>query len=821
MQKMKPALWSLLMVMGVLLLANCRQPEPNPEPTPAETNTPVVAPTIAITLTPTTEPEPSPTFDTAVLENLPDWEPQLIYSSPVMGEEVMLDGAITLRFDQPMDPDSVAEALLIEPDVAGELSWPRPDTMIFTPAEQLGREQRYTVQIGEAAVAANGLSLREPINLQLQTVGFLEVSSLTPAEGTEIRRDDAVTVLFNRPVVPVVASQDQDQLLNPVVIEPEIEGKGEWISTSIYRFTPTDGWAGGTQYKVTVPQGLEDVSGGVLAEAVETSFSTENPYLATSYPWRGAEGLLLDAGFRLTFNMPMDRASTEAAVSLSREVPLTFSWDDFDQTLLITPTQPLEIGTSYLLDIDSSAQAQGGGATLQREERIDFQTVPLPAVVDTRPEDGRQDAYASNSVNFFFASPMNWETIVDQVEVSPESAGQAVTYEYEEGGAWLAVNFEQDHSSGYTVVIPATAEDIYGNQLGQAYILSFRTRRAEPYANFNLPYGVNHLSHSFSSDIGLFYRNVSELNVVLYDAGLPVELAQGFYYGAAEGSTELMSWTIDTSETAENENGVSFVSLNNNEPLPNGVYYVSLTTPEFEAQAYGGTDTYLVVADTNLVVKESVDGVYVWATDISSGRPVTATVLALYDGYRQQLGTAETDDDGFAHFDYTPPNGYFEGVAVIAETAGQPGFGFATSQWNDTVAPYEFGIDSGSSVEVAQTSYLYTDRPLYRPGDTVYFRGILREQNYGRYALPQNRTVQVAVESWSYSSNEPFREEFELAVTPDGTFDGEITLPEEAELGDYYISLLDPYELDRNGVGFQLLEFRKPEFEVMVTAENI
>ena len=50
----------------------------------------------------------------------------------------------------------------------------------------------------------------------------------------------------------------------------------------------------------------------------------------------------------------------------------------------------------------------------------------------------------------------------------------------------------------------------------------------------------------------------------------------------------------------------------------------------------------------------------------------------------------------------------------------------------------------------------------------------------------------VVAETWSYSSEEPFREEYELSVSPEGAFSGEIELPEDADLGEYQLFYKSP-----------------------------
>ena len=41
--------------------------------------------------------------------------------------------------------------------------------------------------------------------------------------------------------------------------------------------------------------------------------------------------------------------------------------------------------------------------------------------------------------------------------------------------------------------------------------------------------------------------------------------------------------------------------------------------------------------------------------------------------------------------------------------------------------------------------YMYTDRPIYRPGQTVYFRGVARQAFNGRYELPPVNTIPLTL----------------------------------------------------------------------------
>ncbi len=182
---------------------------------------------------------------------------------------------VMVRFDQPMDQASVEQAFAIEPAVPGEFSWPQPDTLAFTPADPLARSTGYSIRVADSASALSGETLQQPVEIDWQTVGNFSVSQFQPEDGARsVQTDAVVTVVFNQPVVPLVATGDQADLPQPLIFEPAVAGAGEWTSTSIYRFQADPAFAGGTSYTVSVDPTLENFAGGVIEDAPTWQFTT-------------------------------------------------------------------------------------------------------------------------------------------------------------------------------------------------------------------------------------------------------------------------------------------------------------------------------------------------------------------------------------------------------------------------------------------------------------------------------------------------------------------------------------------------------------------
>ncbi|GAB4279950.1 MAG: hypothetical protein Kow0080_32500 [Candidatus Promineifilaceae bacterium] len=816
-----------LFVLVILFVVACRREEevlPTAVPTaipPTAISQPEAVPAAAVPTETAVAPQANP-IDPAQI----DWSPQIVYSSPAPGEEALLDGAVTIRFDQPMNQQSVETAFSAEQAssgraVSGEFSWPRPDTLIFTPRTTLARQQTYNIRINNNAKSSNGIPLKEPVSLTLQTVGNLEVSQVIPAPGTtDVQPDTAVTVLFNRPVVPLVTTAQQADLPHPLTFNPPISGQGEWISTSIYRFTPEEPLAGGTSYEVTIDPSLTDVTGGQLERPYFWRFNTLQPKVVGVTPDDGSSGIIPTDPIRIEFNMAMDPATTEAAVSLvsanRTSVPLQSEWQRNNHILVITPTVRLDLDTTYQIRVSQNATAAGGTSSLAREFTASFKTVPFPAVLRTNPADGETADPWLRGISIEFASPMNFADFADRILIEP-TPKNAQTFYRSFPSQYLDINFEYEPSTEYTVIIPGDAADPYGNTLGRDYRFSFTSPDGPAVASLNLPSLISQLSTSFETRVDVIHRNVTRVSVALYNLGLPLNLLGRPYEvtNYLPSANPIRTWQI-TPDTPRNEVDVTSLSLADGGSLPTGAYLLSLDAPELEndARYWQNQQNLLIIADTNLVVKEMFDNVYVWATDIRSGQPVNGRSLTLYNQQGVQLATAVTNQNGFAAIAYKSSR-FLEGVIVVSNQPGEVGFGIGASQWNTGVEPYRLNIPYDTSKGQELFAYIYTDRPIYRPGDTIYFKGIVRQNHYGRYTLPEKQTLNVAIGYINYFGGEDFTETFAIDLSADGTFDGQYTLPANLSLGSYRIYLPNLEDIPERL--FTVAEYRTPEFLVEVT----
>lgn len=258
----------------------------------------------------------------------------------------------------------------------------------------------------------------------------------------------------------------------------------------------------------------------------------------------------------------------------------------------------------------------------------------------------------------------------------------------------------------------------------------------------------------------------------------------------------------------------TFVSDNQVLPidaLAAGMYLVEAT--DSREKAY----TILMVSETALVTRTVAGNLLAFAVDRKTGAPIAGADVSLgMSGY--PLAKKKTDADGVVEF--AAPAG--KSSETPAEAGPDDGIDHS-KMWliarkgNDValVAPYSGSFTSTSAT--TYTSFVYTDRPVYRPGHTVHWKAVLRQYAGNTLVLPKFARAHVTI------SDDQQKTIFEkdVSVSAGGTMNGDVALGSDAALGDYTINVSG---IAGSGVGmagyasFKVEEYRKPEYEVRVSA---
>jgi len=224
------------------------------------------------------------------------------------------------------------------------------------------------------------------------------------------------------------------------------------------------------------------------------------------------------------------------------------------------------------------------------------------------------------------------------------------------------------------------------------------------------------------------------------------------------------------------------------------------------------------VVNDHITLKLAEKEALAWVTDLRSGAPISRTAVRLVDREGLLIAAGTTDTDGLARIPISPRENLWQNVAAIVGSPGAPGFGVAMINWQSDVTPQAFDIALDTGPFSQSDLFVYTDRPVYRPGQSVYFRGVIRQKKEDGYALSAANTT-VFLTLRDSLSNVVYSDT--LTLSEMGAFDGFIQLPSTALLGQYRlaVALRDRVSLPGWNADFSVVAYRKPEFEVAVTPE--
>lgn len=755
-----------------------------------------------------------------------DLPPALVEIDPLPGSNISLDQPISLYFSQPMDTHSVEAALHFIPNTSGRFSWENDQILTFTPDQALAPETALRMTLNTSAQAANKQSLQNPIEVDFYTAKSLKVVQTMPAEGTQdVDPESVVFITFNQPVAALGAESSAEPAFS---LSPEVPGTGEWLNTSTYLFKPETTMAGGTAYSIHLNPELQAVSGATLDEAqpVQFDFVTTQPAVLSILPLPG-NLLNLDGPIEMSFNIRMDPESVADHFSISASdgarVAGDFEWDDNNKSFKFTPNQLLNRSTTYRIQLDSGAESAGGLpiATTTTTERA---TYPAFSLDSTKLPELSMHYGQFGTYKFHFTTPIGDENLRDLIRISPEIIQKSIYLTNDNTTVDLSGYFKPEER--YTVSLDQEFTDLWDGSLDESTSLSFYTPPAEPSLTIATPptaYNLLFLPAS-QSEIVLQATNINSVHMELAPISISdlITLLHPDNYNYRQiFLPETLEKSIQNVDLERNISEIIRIPMTyQGNPFSPGIYFLGVSSPEVDVSQTSYVEKlYLIVSDNNLVLKMTPEEAFIWATRLGDYSPLDNAPVKIYNTLGDSLISGKTDSDGIFLGSYTPSEEIYTSFFAIVGEPGQDDFAFSISTWNQSDSLYEIGIQV-DLFPPKLDAYLYTDRPIYRPGDVVHFKTLIFDRDNG---LPkQTELDQVTVTAYSSGgmAGIPGAIHTEtLTLNNFGTGSGSFVLPESAPTGTYWLELSDGEQPIKN-LYFNVAAYRKPEIEMVLEMES-
>ncbi|MDH4128710.1 MAG: MG2 domain-containing protein, partial [Spirochaetota bacterium] len=274
----------------------------------------------------------------------------------------------------------------------------------------------------------------------------------------------------------------------------------------------------------------------------------------------------------------------------------------------------------------------------------------------------------------------------------------------------------------------------------------------------------------------------------------------------------------DSSKTAKEENKLIEVPV-----TKSGAYIIKGYGENPEGKAYEVT-TLIIISKLGLITKAGKEKTLFYTVDSITGKPIEKTDILI----QRLVGSKWDSDERKYYYDYkyedlhTKQGGigiynweidkntyYYNRNFVVL---GKYGDDYAVS--NSYFYYYWYGYRRNFKI------YGYSDRPVYRPNQTVSFKQIIRKYKDGKYENYNNEDVHVQITD--PKGNKLFDQN--LKTNEYGSVSGKIKLEEKPPLGVYIITVKinneQYYSWDSSGNQFRVEEYKKPEYKVSVTTEK-
>ncbi len=707
-----------------------------------------------------------------------------------------------------------------------------------------------------AAVALGGLTASQQPGLRVLRV---DPSPRQAGEPTS-----AVTVTFDRPVAGQLdGTVDARTIFS---ISPAVDGKAEWRDPITLHFTPAAPLTAGAMYVVTIANTFQAMDGSRLEEPYRFGFRIGGPRVLGVRPVgprSDPQFLPQDPQFEMVVSAPADLGVVGRMVYLQlgntcnappvvrlnpvtqRPIPqdtarrgrrLAYRYfggariTDLARVIRLVPEQALPRGCmgSVLfparVDLASTAVAR----------RLDFSTYGPFRLV--RASCGYRYC-ATGPAEVSFSTPVHGADLVRALHVAPSLSVPVAVGDTGDDAATWRLDAKLRPRTQYTVTVDSTLTDVFGQPLVGPRSDTLGTTGFMPMLDY--PTGSMAVERQSYRTLAVKHVNVDTLFVTLApvpDSLLARVLAAPEWNLAdlwpllAAGATARVI-PVPGPQDAPLVSAVKMPAYNAARAGSPSLTAVRISAYRSDTTAERRREIALVqVTDLGVAVKLGAEEAVVWVTTMHDGRPCAGASVALYDREGHERARGATDARGIARLTGLAPD---TGAATPQARwfAGSEGYVTATlqsdravvslSSYNWELSPWQFNVSGADQTDrLPAAAAVFTERGIYRPGETVHAKAIVRTGALGSLRVPSARDSL----HWVFSDREQGTiRDTTVALSAFGTADQALRIPADLALGTYRIGV----GLKRGGkwvelgtTAYRVAEYRPPEFLVSVTSDS-
>ncbi|MFD1142800.1 alpha-2-macroglobulin [Larkinella insperata] len=565
----------------------------------------------------------------------------------------------------------------------------------------------------------------------------------------EVAQSQNLVFTFSKNLVPEGRLNEWDST-QYVTFEPAVAGSFKWTAANELVFSPAVAFKPATDYKAHLNNALVRQQDEKQLALDNETITFHTPYLQlinTELWWTRGETGRPVAKARLNFNYPVSGAELAGLLKIEagERKPLT------TQVLQSAPNETIPV---ILADAPSSRNETplkmriGKGLKVQNttfSTREDFeQTSTLPSpyrldVVDLKTgfenNEGvirvvtTQELQTNNLSAYYTLSP------AVETRTEPTENGFIIRGNFSETETYVLTLTDQMNGTLGTRLEEAVTKDLFFGKMPAG--ISFANKRAV------------YLSSKGAKNVGVNIVNVPKVDVKIakiYENNILHYLRSGRYeeHGEIDGQWQPLGThvyyedepqqysDIIVNKTVETVNlpkvkGVSALNLAlpdlpaPGKNPPRGIYLVTVSSKE---NAYINATKLVSVSDIGLIAKQGSNEVWVFANSIKTTEPLANVAITLVSGNNQEIATVQTNGKGVAHFENIAEKSPGSRLALVSAKADDD-FNYLLLQ-DAKVETSRFEVEGKRDNPTGFDAFVYGDRNIYRPGETIHFNTVIR-----------------------------------------------------------------------------------------------
>jgi hypothetical protein len=200
-------------------------------------------------------------------------EPEVFSTYPVNNDQMTPRNAnIYIKFSEPVDKTTAANAFRMSPNVLGDFSWDDDLTLKFNPQELLDQNNIYTVTISSQVTDLSGKNMKSDYVFSFKTALFTEterpyVVSRVPIDDTELK------IEFSEKIDKTIAETKENYSFSNGLGVTRVELRDDGKTVHLFTLNQVEG----VSYTVSI-KNITDLAGNMIDASTSTfSFTAVDP----------------------------------------------------------------------------------------------------------------------------------------------------------------------------------------------------------------------------------------------------------------------------------------------------------------------------------------------------------------------------------------------------------------------------------------------------------------------------------------------------------------------------------------------------------------